>query len=38
MHIEQVLGDVPRDKRCDCHAKKDDSAKDQGSILRKLFG
>ncbi len=43
MHVEQVLGDVPRDKRCRCHeeAKKSEAkpaANDGGSWLRKIVG
>ena len=37
MHIEQVLGDVPPEARCQCRssAKKDGG---EPSILKKLFG
>lgn len=39
MHVEQVLGDVPRDQRCDCHSKKkDESGKDSSSFLKRLLG
>lgn len=40
MHIEQVLGDVPRESRCTCHEKrKTDKATRTGpSIFRRLFG
>lgn len=36
-HVEQVLGDVPVDKRCSCRETDTQSA-DQGSILKRLFG
>ncbi len=39
MHIEQVLGDVPKDKRCTC---REEAAKagggGGGGFLGKLFG
>lgn len=43
MHIEQVLGDVPRASRCDCREKaKDAKNAQQGagepSIFRRIFG
>lgn len=42
MHVEQVLGDVPRDKRCRCNeeAKKSEAKPDAagGSWFRKLMG
>ncbi len=35
-HVEQVLGDVPKDQRCRCReTAKDDS---KASILQRLFG
>jgi hypothetical protein len=37
MHIEQVLGHVPHDQRCDCRTKKQDVATEP-SLLRRLFG
>jgi hypothetical protein len=36
MHIEQVLGDVPREQRCTCREEKKDGA--EPSLLRRLFG
>ncbi len=39
MHVEQVLGDVPRDQRCKCHEHANTrSGEDQASILSRLFG
>lgn len=38
MHIEQVLGDVPREDRCSCREKRKAAAKEEPSILRRLFG
>lgn len=43
MHIEQVLGDVPRDERCRCREERKESARTpEGgaapSILRRIFG
>lgn len=37
MHIEQVLGDVPKDKRCQCGQKKPEGG-GGGGILKRLFG
>ena len=37
MHIEQVLGDVPVDKRCNCHETKQSSVTDRG-FMAKYFG
>jgi hypothetical protein len=42
-HVEQVLGDVPRDRRCRCHeeaAKTPDGSapQDLRSRIRALFG
>lgn len=37
MHVDQVLGDVPREERCTCREKaKPTSA--EPSVLRRLFG
>ena len=37
MHIEQVLGDVPRDGRCRCREKpRDDAA--EASLLNRILG
>ena len=43
MHVEQVLGDVPRERRCRCHEERSKEASgDAGSGLRArvrtLFG
>jgi hypothetical protein len=41
MHVEQVLGHVPREKRCDCRerAKKAKSeAPPDPSLFRRFFG
>ena len=41
MHIEQVLGHVPLEKRCDCreHAKKAKAGVTvEPSLLRRIFG
>lgn len=44
MHVEQVLGDVPKAQRCQCHEKKAAGGKagggpgEGGSWLSKLLG
>ncbi len=39
MHVEQVLGDVPRDERCVCREKPTkEGAAEQPSVLRRFFG
>lgn len=38
MHIEQVLGHIPHDQRCDCRTKSAASAAPEPSLLRRLFG
>lgn len=39
MHVEQVLGDVPHDQRCQCHEQSHSrSGDEQTSILARLFG
>jgi hypothetical protein len=39
MHVEQVLGDVPREERCSCRDKpKKKVTVEQPSVLRRLFG
>jgi len=40
MHVEQVLGDVPREERCTCREKpkKKKEASGEPSVLRRLFG
>lgn len=35
-HVEQVLGDVPKDERCKCRETK--GAAGEPSLLRRLFG
>lgn len=42
-HIEQVLGDVPKDERCKCReakreAKKEGAGERPASLLSRLFG
>ena len=40
-HVEQVLGNVPVEQRCNCRerdAAGDDAAKDPASLFRRLFG
>jgi hypothetical protein len=41
MHIEQVLGDVPADKRCRCReeaaSKPSDTRENAGSMLRRFL-
>ena len=36
MHIEQVLGDVPREQRCTCREKNEKPA--EGGFWKKIFG
>ena len=41
MHVEQVLGDVPKGERCRCAEEEKEAsrpAKPSGSILDSLFG
>ena len=40
MHIEQVLGDVPREERCSCREKREGekAGSAEGSLLKQLFG
>ena len=43
MHVEQVLGDVPRDQRCQCHEKASKAEPQRAathtqSLFRRLFG
>lgn len=42
MHVEQVLGDVPRDQRCRCREEKAAARAagkmEQGGWLKKLLG
>lgn len=43
MHVEQVLGDVPREQRCHCHEKSKapqsagSAAKGRPSLVERLF-
>lgn len=41
-HVEQVLGDVPREQRCKCREEKREAKKQGGekstSLFDKLFG
>jgi hypothetical protein len=38
MHIEQVLGDVPREKRCTCREKKEKAGSAEKSLFERWFG
>lgn len=38
MHVEQVLGNVPREERCTCREKPKKDTAGQPSIFRRLFG
>ena len=38
MHVEQVLGDVPREARCTCRDKPRKDAPEAPSILRRILG
>lgn len=41
MHVEQVLGDVPRDQRCRCREKAESGASAKArpaSVFARLFG
>lgn len=38
MHIEQVLGDVPKEERCRCKEKAATEGTASPSILRRFFG
>lgn len=42
MHVEQVLGDVPKAQRCRCHEEKSEAADAPGaggtSWMQRLFG
>jgi hypothetical protein len=37
-HVEQVLGDVPRDERCRCREAMQTEPRDERSFLDRLFG
>lgn len=38
MHVEQVLGDVPREERCKCNEKAKAEPKGETSAFRRIFG
>ena len=39
MHVEQVLGDVPKSERCDCSAQASASGGPSGdSVVSRFFG
>ncbi|MCA9591376.1 MAG: hypothetical protein KC657_39040 [Myxococcales bacterium] len=38
MHVEQVLGDVPREERCTCRENARREPSRDASILSRLFG
>jgi hypothetical protein len=38
MHVEQVLGDVPKDERCRCREEAKAKGGEERSILRRFFG
>lgn len=38
MHVEQVLGDVPRDERCACRDEPKGKTSGEPSVLRRFFG
>lgn len=39
MHVEQVLGDIPREERCACRDKpKNKEGAAEPSVLRRFFG
>lgn len=37
MHVEQVLGNVPREERCACHSKPKPKRPGEPSPFRRLF-
>lgn len=37
-HVEQVLGDVPPEKRCRCREEKQARQKSEPGLLGRLFG
>lgn len=37
MHVEQVLGDVPKPSRCGCRDKPTEEATGEPSLLRRIF-
>lgn len=38
MHIEQVLGDVPKEQRCACRDAGAMKSEGVGAVIRRLFG
>lgn len=38
MHVEQVLGDVPKEQRCRCREQPKVEGTRDASFLRRLFG
>ena len=36
-HVEQVLGDVPREQRCHCRERPEPEQSEPRSILQRLF-
>lgn len=38
MHIEQVLGDVPKTERCTCREEKAKRRAAEPSLLKRIFG
>lgn len=38
MHVEQVLGGVPREERCSCRDEPKKQASVEPSIFRRIFG
>ena len=38
MHVEQVLGDVPREERCSCRDKPNKKSTVEPSIFRRISG
>ena len=38
MHVEQVLGSVPKESRCACREEKKEKTAQEPSMLQKLFG
>lgn len=37
-HVEQVLGDVPKEDRCKCSEERDARRSFEGSLWKKFFG
>lgn len=38
LHVEQVLGDVPKEDRCRCRESAEAERKNEPSLLRRIFG